>query len=94
MLIADNATLKTALKEKRATLAVSRGYLNQVGNVVTDDAWVEIGFRGSANLIQLFNFWLMSHFSVTWEKEYLLKRLNYRYKAAKKSAMAVVFIRQ
>ncbi|WP_125980475.1 hypothetical protein [Loigolactobacillus iwatensis] len=94
MPITDNAALKTALKAKRATLAVSRGYLNQVGNVVADDAWVEIGFQSSANLIQLVNFWMMSHFSVTWEKEYLLRRLNYRYKAVKKSATEVTFIRQ
>ncbi|NVY96106.1 hypothetical protein HU830_02765 [Lactobacillus sp. DCY120] len=90
-MITDYQTLDRGISQRLPRLVIAKDLVAQKSLDSGVSSWTSIGFKGKAETIQTFNFWLLGLFSPKWKEAYILKRLGYRYQLAQKDQTSMWF---
>jgi hypothetical protein len=88
-MIAKINDLKSSIDHKTPRITVSKAILASAGG--KNSPWVEVGFGGFAETIQVASLFVMSFFSARWNQVYVQKKLQYRYAKIGEDDRSVTF---
>ncbi len=82
--------LKERVNNKTPKIIVSKELLARKGSA-ENSPWVDVGFSGFAGIIKTSSLFFMSFFSKKWDKDYVQKKLQYRYSAILEDEDSITF---